>query len=489
MTWSAFHACSLGCVLGALGARAGVAGEGSLRAAEPIVPWCRKSAVFAAAPAGSLGASSEGSVLLWSGKAHDKAEKSHGSSLVNDLWVLTVKTTDDGAVENGGVAWKRQAEALAQSPAGRWKSSGDVLGGELVIFGGDDGSKFGDDLWALPLSELNSDSEAVWHQPVLAQGSTVPPGRRGHVLVAFEDQHAFALVGGRMKHHVCLPDAWVLVVPTSDAENAWKSAHWVQIDGIPSACRWGHAATLAKDPLTSTEIVAVFGGRYENADGDMVYLDDLWFLNLAVNTVTGEATGTWSQALTEKGVRPPARDHHTMVYDGESESLFVFAGRKSVTTEPALPDLWKYSLRDSQWVQLTPSGFRPETRYVHSAAFVNGVMVVFGGEHFKKQQEKSKDHKLNDVWVYSPKKNLWTQLTRSNCLAGDMGKVVHVNSTRITFFVVVLGVVLAGLFGLANRWQSHGSAGLLNYLANTVDQRHGPSQRRTEFKVEYSPLR
>jgi N-acetylneuraminic acid mutarotase len=78
-------------------------------------------------------------------------------------------------------------------------------------------------------------------------------------------------------------------------------------------------------------------------------------------------------------------------------------------------DLWKFSLHEMKWEKLKPKGFLPSTRYVHASAMMDSHMVVFGGEHFLKDQSVKKDHKLNDVWVYSIRDNRWTQLSDKNC--------------------------------------------------------------------------
>lgn len=49
------------------------------------------------------------------------------------------------------------------------------------------------------------------------------------------------------------------------------------------------------------------------------------------------------------------------------------------------------------------------------AALSLGNMVIFGGEHIEPNNRLKNDHKLNDVWTYSFKDNVWNQLTLDNC--------------------------------------------------------------------------
>jgi N-acetylneuraminic acid mutarotase len=134
------------------------------------------------------------------------------------------------------------------------------------------------------------------------------------------------------------------------------------------------------------------------------------------------------------------RDHTSLVFDASSNSLLVFGGRVAESIGvPALNDLWRYSLQTQQWQELPQlSTHRPESRYLHSAAFVRsasssssfsngpssvdtassssgGVLVVFGGEHIDRPGSSKKDHKLNDLWAYSTVTKDWVELVHNDC--------------------------------------------------------------------------
>ena len=100
-----------------------------------------------------------------------------------------------------------------------------MIGDTLIVYGGDDGKQFMSDVWALPLLPLNPNSSLAtstsavdgsklpgWVQPTVSSGASgaLPSGRRGHVTVAAHKGNVIVMQGGRMKHHVCLQDTWLL---------------------------------------------------------------------------------------------------------------------------------------------------------------------------------------------------------------------------------------------------------------------------------------
>lgn len=238
--------------------------------------------------------------------------------MLGDAWIATTERTDSSLMGDVSFAdWKRVPLDPSASPDGRWKSNGDVLPGYFVAFGGDDSHGFLNDLWVLPLAHalgvagssdnatstindgekgaseegattaqveggvpdesstkptaVNSNEQAMvgWGQPQLQKDSELPHVRRGHTVTVLPSSRLLVVVGGRKKHEVCLHDAWVLPLPKGELATprgeteglGWDQSAWVEIEGVPGECRWGHAATHATDPITMTEFVAIFGGR------------------------------------------------------------------------------------------------------------------------------------------------------------------------------------------------------------------------------------
>ena len=81
--------------------------------------------------------------------------QSHGSSVLGDAWVATWNDPAPGG-ELEGAAWRQIPQAPAARPDGRWKSSGDMLPGYFLAFGGDDLTSFLNDLWVLPMGEAQA---------------------------------------------------------------------------------------------------------------------------------------------------------------------------------------------------------------------------------------------------------------------------------------------------------------------------------------------
>ena len=80
-------------------------------------------------------------VLVWSGKGHDKALRAHGSSMLGDTWLGSVKMdlAKPRQPKGGfGVEWGEVDEERDSAPTPRWKSDGDFMGGYFWVFGGDD---------------------------------------------------------------------------------------------------------------------------------------------------------------------------------------------------------------------------------------------------------------------------------------------------------------------------------------------------------------
>jgi hypothetical protein len=97
------------------------------------------------------------SVFLWSGKGHDEVARSHGSSVLDDAWLATLNgPTATGKKTDQGVGWSQIPQDPLASPDRRWKSSGDMLPGYFVAFGGDDLVTFLNDLWVLPMGEAQA---------------------------------------------------------------------------------------------------------------------------------------------------------------------------------------------------------------------------------------------------------------------------------------------------------------------------------------------
>ena len=356
-------------------------------------PFRRKAAVFA-----SVG---DGEMVLFSGKAKDWRVNRGHMAYVGDTWRLRL---------NGrGAEWTRLDFGLLRRdrPDARWKSAGDGVDGRLYIFGGHvqrgSASIFYDDLWVL-------DAEDAWRQ-ILPETSDAPwpSRRRGHAVAAASGK--LVVVGGRREKKQCLSDVWVY----DPGPNAW-----VEAPTPGYGCRWGHTATsvprIDGAPFLTDPVVAVFGGRHKEDNGDYDYFGGTQH-SVWLYSVTRDV---WEEAVAATEVGPAARDHHAAAYvDG---GLFVTGGKTTDLAAEAQDDLWRFDLATRTWTDLS-AGKQPRSRYLHSAATWpsappltpaggdrKGAMVVFGGEHIKSRRHGKKKYvRYNDVWGYWPE-GTWVEL-------------------------------------------------------------------------------
>jgi len=112
---------------------------------------------------------------------------------------------------------------------------------------------------------------------------------------------------------------------------------------------------------------------------------------------------TWQQPTTT-GPTPAAREDHTWTVDGDVRSAataYLFGGRSG---SRAFADLHAYDLATDTWRPITPANPGPSARFGHEAVWVDGRgLVVFAGQ-------ASATAFFNDLWLYDPAANRWTQL-------------------------------------------------------------------------------
>ena len=121
--------------------------------------------------------------------------------------------------------------------------------------------------------------------------------------------------------------------------------------------------------------------------------NDLWKYDIAANT--------WTQFTPTNP--PPTRDRFGGIYDPTNQDFIVFGGYNAVSGP--LNDLWKYSIPNNTWTQLSPSGGPPTARFRFQVALDshNRSLYVFGGYDNNAYR--------NDLWKYDIAANTWTQLS------------------------------------------------------------------------------
>ncbi|XP_016840016.1 tip elongation aberrant protein 1 isoform X1 [Nasonia vitripennis] len=125
----------------------------------------------------------------------------------------------------------------------------------------------------------------------------------------------------------------------------------------------------------------------------------------------------WSSvtaAGVENGPAPPSRSKHSATL--LAGHVYLLGGRNG---NLPLKDLWRYSLAESRWEELHPSGERPPALQEHSAVAHKDCLYVFGGElGFSAGTE-------TPLWCYSVKSNSWRKIRAQKGCAVPRGRRGH----------------------------------------------------------------
>lgn len=273
-----------------------------------------------------------------------------GSSVFDDLWAYDLATD----------AWSQVSNAGAGPPARFGHNAAWAPGIGLVVFGGQAGAAFFNDLWAYdPAANAWRPLPTGGAQPVARYGSCAAIGLDGRMWIShgftsegqryadtwaydfdasawtnetpaadapmrrclhacwWTDDGGLVLYGGQTTGTTALGDLWRLSVGERPGTNEWRQLDPV---GLPparnlyAAARWG-PGTVA------------FGGQGIDAG----YLADSWWL-----------TDEGSARLLEIGGLPPApRSGAELIADDARGRLLLFGGRDSGA---AFGDLWQLAL-------------------------------------------------------------------------------------------------------------------------------------------------
>lgn len=154
------------------------------------------------------------------------------------------------------------------------------------------------------------------------------------------------------------------------------------------------------DPILD-EIV-LYGGNRGN--GVRSSLDTVWKYSIS--------DSQWREISSE--TTPVSRFSHHMVYLPINRSIFLFGGCKTSDYE-RLGDTWLYNLDNNTWEEVSPS-VSPSARSDLALCYdsLKNRVLLFGGYNYD-------DNKLNDLWVYYPNNNSWTELAPSSSPPSDYG--------------------------------------------------------------------
>jgi outer membrane protein assembly factor BamB len=98
---------------------------------------------------------------------------------------------------------------------------------------------------------------------------------------------------------------------------------------------------------------------------------------------------------------PSAREDHTWTADDSGTTAYLFGGRDGARVHG---DLYAFDLAGASWRRLQPRGPRPDARFGHEAAWVDGLgLVVFAGQ-------ANATTFFGDLWLFDPVRERWREL-------------------------------------------------------------------------------
>lgn len=133
------------------------------------------------------------------------------------------------------------------------------------------------------------------------------------------------------------------------------------------------------------------------------------------------ARNTWDP-VTPTGTPPSPRQYHTAsVINGK---LYIFGGSDS--SFPYRNDLHVFDPVLRTWSELSPVGPRPNGRWGHTGAVINGKIYIFGG---------SDGYSIrNDLHIYDPELNTWSSINPSGTLEPRRSHTASVIAGKLYIF-------------------------------------------------------
>ena len=273
-----------------------------------------------------------------------------GGEVYRDLWRYDLESD----------AWEELAPE-GDGPRLRFGHTGTwVEGVGLVIWSGQTGSSFYDDIWAFDPEEGSwRELPGAGERPDARYGSCAALGNDGRLWVShgftsdgrFDDTRAYDFAAGRWMDetpasekpiqrclHDCLwtPEGRLLLYAGQTNGDSWLTDLWSLVPGggeTPTA--WtglGAQAPPGRNLYAlarQQEQALIFGGIGPGGDR----LDDLWALSFAELSF---------RSVDVTGAGPSARSGATMIDDRTRDRVLLFGGR---TTDAALADIWQLDLR------------------------------------------------------------------------------------------------------------------------------------------------
>uniref|UniRef100_A0A1B6D320 CUB domain-containing protein n=1 Tax=Clastoptera arizonana TaxID=38151 RepID=A0A1B6D320_9HEMI len=252
----------------------------------------------------------------------------------------------------------------------------------------------------------------VWETPHM-ESRNVPTSRYGHSAVLFGDK--IYMYGGVKEEGVVCSELWAFDV----SAKAWENIT-VKVDpcliNTSSLCgplkSAGHTATLVTNKLRKNErMVIIFG--HSPVYGYLNTVQEYYF-----------GTRQWSVVLTS-GFPVKGGYGHSSAWDQLTQRIYVYGG--FISDSPASPllsnRLYAYEPNKRLWTLLSSA---PSARFLHTASFLNGLMLVFGGNtHNDTAHSHGAKCYSRDFLAYDVTCDSWTTLSVPSELRADLARFGH----------------------------------------------------------------
>ncbi|MBN1320799.1 MAG: hypothetical protein JXA87_08160 [Thermoleophilia bacterium] len=282
-----------------------------------------------------------------------------------------VLTTVACGTETVGNWTKLEPQGDSPSSRGGHSMVLDSSAGELILFGGWDGTTYLNDTWAYDLLAN------TWTE--LEPTGSLPTGRADHSMVFVPSIGRVILFGGGADEY--LNDMWSY----DPVANTWTE---LSPAGSAPFARGRQSMVYA----SQTGKVVLFGGNSDSVYENMVA--DTWEYDPIAN-VWAQPEPLWD--------RPSARESHAMIYDPAAARVILFGGEGPSRGTYLLNDIWSYDFAKNTWIELDPSGSLPEKRTACAMVLDpdTGELVLFGGW--------DGDVFLGDTWSCDLTAMKWTE--------------------------------------------------------------------------------
>lgn len=253
----------------------------------------------------------------------------------------------------------------------------------------------------------------VWETPHM-DSKNVPMPRYGHSSVLFGDK--IYVYGGVMANAQICNELWAFDINANTWENITVRSEPCIHTNNTAMCgplrSVGHSATLFTNKSLKSEIMIVTFG----------YSPIFGFLNTVQEYHFG--TREWKIVKT-KGFPVKGGYGHSSAWDPLTQRIYVYGGfiSSNLNLGHMSDRLYSYDPNSRTWKMLMSA---PSPRYLHTANFIDGLMLVFGGNTYngslKSDTSKCYSH---DFLMYDVYCNCWSVSAVPHMFHSDLARFGH----------------------------------------------------------------